>query len=887
MRSQGIFNMKNFLILLLLFLSTFAFGQADRAIKSTTVEFKETTTPANPPANSHKIYAKSDGSLYILNSAGTETAIGTGSGGGGISQWITATNYATDDVVIESNLIYICINDHLSGTFATDLAANEWQAIQIQAEKVINVPAGNLAATEVQGAVDELQGDIDTHTTALADSAGLAGSLGDETGTGLAVFGTSPNITTPTGIVKGDVGLGNVDNTSDANKPVSTATQTALDLKQDTLTNSAGLAAALSDETGTGLAVFGTSPNITTPTGIVKGDVGLGNVDNTSDANKPVSTATQTALDTKVSGVASSVDSEIMLFDSTTGKASKRATGTGFVKATSGVYSVGIGNISGKAQNVASVTVEEIQVPNNLLTETDTNKYLSETGNTNILANPSFEHSTFSTSWTNAHTGGNTSTATSESTIVINGLKSYEDLITTATGTSCIYQDSTLYADQFADGVQGIAMVRVKTDEATTICVRQAGVTSTTDCVSANTDDKWGLYKLPFILGATSNGISICTASDTVNSQTYIDDALVGLLNLSTAKGACTTVGCSKVFTASVGDTGTGSPRTINSVNITSWLNSCTRSLTGAYSCNYANLGLTAVPIVTCGAETVSYGCSVGTITTTTVEILTETEGNGTDADRPFSLNVYKQGVDYTRAEANDSLGFFSSQCGANCEDNFSAKGSSAGVTSDENVSSFVTGNAAVSDTSLYTYTISGFTVTPNCGCSSSSSQCTVVTGSTNATTLVLRTKDETGITKTALAHEFWCQKQGVDFIASRTINGTLREVPVVAGVTLPSGPRTAVLNCDAGSAITSQKGTTWVSSIGNISSGACAIVLVTGAFSDSPDCQVSNNEAAMTTGKIISQNVTSATAMTIDCEDDASTACTTHDTTLTCSGAR
>jgi hypothetical protein len=42
---------------------------------------------------------------------------------------------------------------------------------------------------------------------------------------------TSPVINTPTGIVKGDVGLGNVDNTSDANKPVSTATQTALNLK--------------------------------------------------------------------------------------------------------------------------------------------------------------------------------------------------------------------------------------------------------------------------------------------------------------------------------------------------------------------------------------------------------------------------------------------------------------------------------------------------------------------------------------------------------------------------------------------------------------------------------------------------------------------------------
>lgn len=74
-----------------------------------------------------------------------------------------------------------------------------------------------------------------------------------------------------------------------------------------TVTNGAGTAgnptvslpAAL---TFTGKTVTGgafQSPTITTPTGIVKGDVGLGNVDNTSDANKPVSTATQTALDGK------------------------------------------------------------------------------------------------------------------------------------------------------------------------------------------------------------------------------------------------------------------------------------------------------------------------------------------------------------------------------------------------------------------------------------------------------------------------------------------------------------------------------------------------------------------------------------------------------------
>jgi hypothetical protein len=51
------------------------------------------------------------------------------------------------------------------------------------------------------------------------------------------------------------------------------------------------------------------SPAFTgTPTGITKTHVGLPNVDNTSDANKPVSTATQTALDAKVATLIAPAD---------------------------------------------------------------------------------------------------------------------------------------------------------------------------------------------------------------------------------------------------------------------------------------------------------------------------------------------------------------------------------------------------------------------------------------------------------------------------------------------------------------------------------------------------------------------------------------------------
>ena len=41
--------------------------------------------------------------------------------------WVTATAYTVDDYVTEGSVSYRCIEDHTSGTFATDLAAEEWE----------------------------------------------------------------------------------------------------------------------------------------------------------------------------------------------------------------------------------------------------------------------------------------------------------------------------------------------------------------------------------------------------------------------------------------------------------------------------------------------------------------------------------------------------------------------------------------------------------------------------------------------------------------------------------------------------------------------------------------------------------------------------------------
>ena len=98
-----------------------------------------------------------------------------------------------------------------------------------------------------------------------------------------AYAATSINFHTGHAPDKSEVGLGNVDNTSDVNKPVSAAQSTAIGLKADTT------------------ALTAHTTDISNPHSVTQTQVGLSNVNNTSDVNKPVSTATQTALDLKAS----------------------------------------------------------------------------------------------------------------------------------------------------------------------------------------------------------------------------------------------------------------------------------------------------------------------------------------------------------------------------------------------------------------------------------------------------------------------------------------------------------------------------------------------------------------------------------------------------------
>ena len=88
----------------------------------------------------------------------------------------------------------------------------------------------------------------------------------------------------------GDVTLTHTDVGADASGAAAQALTDAKDYTDTELTTKADTSALTAH-----------TSNTSNPHNVTKAQVGLGNVDNTSDLNKPVSTATQTALNTKVS----------------------------------------------------------------------------------------------------------------------------------------------------------------------------------------------------------------------------------------------------------------------------------------------------------------------------------------------------------------------------------------------------------------------------------------------------------------------------------------------------------------------------------------------------------------------------------------------------------
>jgi hypothetical protein len=104
-------------------------------------------------------------------------------------------------------------------------------------------------------------------------------------------------------------------------------------------------------------------------------------------------------------------------------------------------------------------------------------------------------------------------------------------------------QDSTSFVTALADGVQGLVSVYIKSEFPAKVCSRSAGSTVTTNCVDVVGNNRWSLYKVPSILGATSNGISVNTNGTSVTGTIYIDESFVGVTNLFADVDASTIAG--------------------------------------------------------------------------------------------------------------------------------------------------------------------------------------------------------------------------------------------------------------------------------------------------------------------------------------------------------
>lgn len=767
----------------------------------------------------------SDSKWYFSNNGIAESELGSGSGGGGIDDWITGNLYDVADVVIESNKIYYCLLNHTSGTFAADLAGNAWVLIANEAVSIENVPAGNLAATNVQDAVNELQGDIDTNTSDIATNtasiAGLDSTYATDADVALKADIASPTFTgTVSGITKAMVGLGSVDDTSDADKPISDDTQDALDLKANiaspVLTGDPQSVTPTNGDNDTSIATTAFVTDALTGASIPDADATTkGKIQLAGDLS---GTATAPTVPGKVSGPISVpvTDASIMLWDGTTGRVAKQINSMG----TSGQFlkTTGAGNnpvfangtISGKPYAGSSVTVEEIQTHQNQLTQTATGKYQIETGNRNLLSNPGFEHSSVSSGWTQAVTGTATLTETQDSSCIEGSGKCIRITCNGgASGGTCSLKQSpsttaglnTLIGAMYKSEAKGVS------SGPTTVLYTLVNGTRTTsrDVSNSGVTESWE----PFYVNEVSTGSSMgFEALITVGASNEID------LSLEWAKVSPTELAPSAIITPEQSYTptfqGLGTPTNVDikwrqlgsKIEVSGSMN------VGTVSASEVQIGLpNSFTIKNGTASTQVYGrlardsavsnsardySILGAnghsyfglgyfIEAGTVNPLTRQTGSAAITTGQYVTFHALIPVN----ELSGSTQVFASQCGAACENVLSANVSSTGVVSGENVD-FISGNCSTGAAGTCTFTS---TYSSPLKCSWGTEGNPGVYCNINAATTTSQTsfscRSDNG-TVLAVDKVLTCTKNTADYQSSRTIVGSFKEVMTVPGVTKP-----------------------------------------------------------------------------------------------------
>jgi hypothetical protein len=171
----------------------------------------------------------------------------TGGGGGG-ADWGSIGGTLSDQTDLQSALDARATDAELATETSARISGDATNASAISTESSaraaadttlqnnINAEASTRASadTALQANIDTLDGELSTETTARL--AGDATNAADIAAVQSNLSTHEADTNNPHSVTKTQVGLSNVDNTSDANKPISTATQTALDAKEPTIT---------------------------------------------------------------------------------------------------------------------------------------------------------------------------------------------------------------------------------------------------------------------------------------------------------------------------------------------------------------------------------------------------------------------------------------------------------------------------------------------------------------------------------------------------------------------------------------------------------------------------------------------------------------------------
>ena len=231
------------------------------------------------------------------SSANTASAIVARDASGNFSAGtITATTFTG---ALSGNAATVTTNANLTGP-----VTSVGNATTITANAVTNAMLAQVATQTFKGRTTAGTGNTEDLTIAQAKTLlNLNGTnsgdqtitlTGDITGSGTGSFASA--------IAAGAVTYSKIQNVSATNKVLGRSTAGAGSVEEIATT-------------GSGNVVRANSPALVTPTGIVKGDVGLGNVDNTADVNKPISTATQTALDLKINASEKAANNGVATLD--------------------------------------------------------------------------------------------------------------------------------------------------------------------------------------------------------------------------------------------------------------------------------------------------------------------------------------------------------------------------------------------------------------------------------------------------------------------------------------------------------------------------------------------------------------------------------------------